>query len=166
MIEARRLLVIAEESVTRKGRPSQTAIRRAISTAYYALFHHLVRCAADTLVGVRSKARPRYALIYRAFDHGRMRQVSELLDKPTLGDKARTALGMPTPPQDLRDIATAFATLQERRHWADYDPTGNMSRSDALNLIEQAELAINKTDALPGDLRKDFLVFLMTSARA
>lgn len=95
-----------------------------------------------------------------------MRQVSELLDKRHLGEKAKAALGITTPPPDLRDIATIFASLQQRRHWADYDPTGKMTRADVKDLVEQAELAINKTESLPENLKKDFLVFLMTSSRA
>lgn len=34
-----------------RGRPRQADLRRAISAAYYALFHALCRCCADTLAG-------------------------------------------------------------------------------------------------------------------
>ncbi len=167
MIDSRRLLVVADDLVSRAkvGAPSQTALRRAISTAYYAIFNHIVRSAADTLVGAKHRKSPRYALIYRAFEHARMRQVSELLDKHTLGGKARNALGMSEPLPDVRDIATAFANLQEWRHWADYDPAGTISRSDAKEMVAQAELAIRKLDSLPIEERKNLLVFMMTSSR-
>ena len=33
------------------GRPNQADLRRAVSTTYYALFHALARCCANTLIG-------------------------------------------------------------------------------------------------------------------
>jgi len=167
MIESKRLLVIADDLVgrTRKGPPPQTFLRRAISTAYYALFHHIVTAAADALVGRKHRRTPRYALIYRAFEHAKMRQVLELLDRPQLGDKARAALDMPAPSQDIRDVATAFSNLQKQRHWADYDPLGKVSASDARDLIEQAGLAMEALDRIPIEPRKNLLVFMMTNAR-
>jgi uncharacterized protein (UPF0332 family) len=167
MIESKRLLVIAEDLVsrTRRGPPPQTSLRRAISTAYYALFHHIVANAADALVGRKYRRTPRYALIYRAFEHTKMRHTLELIDREHLGDKARTALGRGVPTQDMRDIATAFASLQKQRHWADYDPRGKVSRSDTRDLIEQAEIAMEALDRMPPEFRKDLLVFLMTGSR-
>lgn len=167
MIESKRLLAIADELVgrTKIGAPNQTALRRGISTAYYALFHHIIGSTADTLVGKKHRRTPRYALIYRSFDHRRMREVCEMLDKQALGNKARAALGIQVPTQDMRDIATIFANLQQRRHWSDYNPVGKVSRSDAKDLIDQAELAMNKFTSLPLETRKNLMVFLMTSSR-
>ena len=34
-----------------RGRPRQAELRRAVSAAYYALFHTLALCGASTLVG-------------------------------------------------------------------------------------------------------------------
>ena len=167
MIEARRLLAIAEDLVGRakSGPTSQTSLRRAISTAYYALFHHIVSSAADALVGRRYRRSPRYAMIYRAFEHRRMREVSGLLDRAILKEKANAALGMVAPSSDIRDVAATFSNLQEQRHWADYDPLGKVSRSEVRDLIEQAELAMRALDHIPSNDRKNLLVFLMTSAR-
>lgn len=47
LLEAARILALADE----QGAPRQANLRRALSTAYYALFHCLARCAADTVVG-------------------------------------------------------------------------------------------------------------------
>jgi uncharacterized protein (UPF0332 family) len=140
-------------------------LRRSVSTAYYALFHHIVTAAADALVGRRHRRSPRYALVYRAFEHTRMRQVSEMLDVQQFREKARSALNMLEPSQDIRRVAAAFTTLQNRRHWADYDPRGNVSASDARDLIEQAEVAMEALDRMPIEDRKNLLVFMMTSAR-
>ncbi len=52
-------------------KPRQADLKRAISTAYYALFHAIARDAADLLVGT-GKDRPDKAWkqVYRALDHG------------------------------------------------------------------------------------------------
>ena len=39
------------------GRPRQSNLRRAISTVYYAMFHCLAKCCADTIVGGRGATR-------------------------------------------------------------------------------------------------------------
>ena len=49
-------------------RPSQANLRRAVSTAYYAMFHCLAGTAADLLIGgSRSEA---WHQVYRALEHG------------------------------------------------------------------------------------------------
>jgi hypothetical protein len=52
--------------------PKQASLRRAVSTAYYALFHLLI----DEAVGNWSVARQR-SLLARTFDHGPMRRVCD-----------------------------------------------------------------------------------------
>ncbi len=42
-----------------RGRPKQADLRRAISTAYYAVFHALCRMCADSLTGKGKKTRLR-----------------------------------------------------------------------------------------------------------
>lgn len=167
MIDHKRLLVIADDLIgrTKAGAPNQTALRRAISTAYYALFHYLLSSAADSLVGKRNRNSSRYGLVYRAFDHGRMRQVCQSVDKPVLGDKEKLALGVVKPSQEIRNVASAFVLLQQRRHWADYSPVDKVGRSDAIDLVNQAEFAINQLDNCDKEQRSNFLVFLMTSSR-
>lgn len=70
---ARDLLEQAQHLSRReRGRPRQASLRRAISAAYYALFHLLIQEATGSLVA-RPELRPRFA---RAFDHGDMRSAS------------------------------------------------------------------------------------------
>ena len=40
------------------GRPRQAELRRAISAAYYAMFHALALCGANTLVGATREPQP------------------------------------------------------------------------------------------------------------
>jgi hypothetical protein len=55
----------------RTGRPRETNLRRAVSTIYYALFHCLAACCADTLVGGPSsnRSKPAWRQAYRALQH-------------------------------------------------------------------------------------------------
>jgi hypothetical protein len=53
------------------NRPRQADLRRAVSTAYYAVFHALARQCADRFVGTgHNRSRPAWQQVYRALDHG------------------------------------------------------------------------------------------------
>ena len=52
--------------------PTQTDLRRAVSAAYYALFHCLARTAADLLTGSSTDS-PEWHQVYRALEHGKAR---------------------------------------------------------------------------------------------
>lgn len=54
-----------------KKKPKQASLRRAVSTAYYALFHLLVAAAVANWKNIEQ--RPDLA---RAFEHGRMKDAS------------------------------------------------------------------------------------------
>lgn len=149
----------------RTGAPNQTRLRRAVSTAYYALFHAIVRSAADAFVGVRHRRQPRYETVYRSFEHRQMKTNCEAVDKPMLGAKAAKAMGHSSVSQQIRDVASAFVTLQERRHWADYSPGGKISRSEARDVVDLAELAITQLGASGADERRNFLAYLMSDVR-
>jgi hypothetical protein len=59
-------------------------LRRAISNAYYALFHAVTAQAADDLVGSSYRQTPRYRLVYRSVEHQALRKLCEEIVKPTL----------------------------------------------------------------------------------
>jgi len=48
--------------------------------------------------------------------------------------------GYATPP-DLKSVASAFVSLQEARHTADYDLSRTFRRQEALDLVESARQA-------------------------
>jgi hypothetical protein len=53
--------------------PRQADLRRAISTAYFGLFHFTLTAAANMVVGADRQSSPRYSLVYRSVDHSRLR---------------------------------------------------------------------------------------------
>lgn len=148
-----------------KGAPHQARLRRAVSAAYYALFHAIARAATDAAIGARHRKAPRYEIFYRGFEHRRMREGCEAVDKPTMKPKYQQAFGQATVSQELRDVANAFVNLQKWRHWADYSPSGKMTRSQARDLVDLAEFGVKQLVAAEPEPRKNFLVLLMIAAR-
>jgi hypothetical protein len=111
-------------------RPKQASLRRAISSAYYALFHLLIREATNAHV---SDARLR-ELVPRAFDHGEMKQACRPFAAGALPDHLK-AVTDATVPDDLRTVAEVFAQLQQSRHEADYNVAREFNRPDVLGYV-------------------------------
>jgi hypothetical protein len=55
--------------VSTAGPPRQVDLRRAISAAYYGVFHIVATAVADQFVGAGRRSTPEYALAYRRIDH-------------------------------------------------------------------------------------------------
>src|SRR5205814_8088527 len=106
---------------TGAGASRQADLRRAISTAYYAVFHAVAAEAADELVGRTQRDSSRYALVYRSIEHGRLRGVCQDIVKSTLPAKYANYLPSGGRGTDSLAVATAISELPERRHSADYD---------------------------------------------
>ena len=132
---AQDLLQQANHLATYEGaNPGQASMRRAVSTAYYALFHLLIEDAALRWQG-SSEARTG---IERAFDHGPMKGTSSQFQGPIWKDWH----GKQQPvPAALRNVAKAFVRLQDERHTADYDNHRQWTTRDVkatLNLVSTA----------------------------
>jgi hypothetical protein len=119
--------------------------RRAVSAAYYALFHHLNGSAVNRIAPhVRPEVGHR---VQRWFDHSEMKRVcgrflSTKLDKPLLeliGESASV---------EMRNVAQSFMTLQEARHSTDYDLGYKLSSDEAQHLILLALVAMDSWDRI------------------
>jgi uncharacterized protein (UPF0332 family) len=122
----------------------QASLRRAVSAAYYAVFHLLVHDAARLLTTNKSLQR----LLGRAFRHTDMYAVSRCFSGGTLPDQILSAAPPPPVPPSLRYVAGAFVNLQQARHEADYNLAKSFSRAEARSLIVQAELAFQNWKAI------------------
>lgn len=133
----------------RKGKPRQADLNRALSTAYFAMFHALCRNCADCLVGKNKLSRSELAWIqaYRAVEHGFAR------------NQCRNRTTMEKFPEEIRDFASNFVDLQEKRHLADYDPSYRFTRNEVLTWIEGAETTIKKLQTSQIEDRKAFAVW-------
>lgn len=107
-------------------RPRQASLRRAVSTAYYALFHRLVSEATRALVADPS-LRGRFA---RSFDHQDMKEASKAFANSQPNQPFPRADGLTIPAQ-LARVASTFVALQEARHEADYDVDKRYTRLES-----------------------------------
>ena len=67
-----RLLDLADQMV-REGAKSSALRRRAVSTAYHAVFHALAKSCASILLPSVDRNSDTYHRMYRALDHGPLR---------------------------------------------------------------------------------------------
>ncbi len=121
-----------------RGRPKQANLRRAVSSAYYALFHRLIEAAAGLFV---KEDFSRFALIARSFDHGRMKKACTEFKKNSLPESLRLPSVPYQTPSDLLIVAEAFVKLQELRHQADYNLDRLFSRPEARRLVQECRAA-------------------------
>ena len=135
--------------------PTQTDLRRAVSSIYYALFHAIAQSNADTLVGDDPLHRDQSAWrqAYRALDHGYARQRCQ---------QAVNNSRFSTPIQRLADY---FAFAQSRRHQADYDPDAVFARQEILPAITEAGDYLSAFRAIPPQERRAFAVHILMRER-
>jgi uncharacterized protein (UPF0332 family) len=121
-------------------RPKQASLRRAVSAAYYGLFHELISAGTLLLLGGRVRRRMR-GLLSREFEHGAMRGAAKAFS----GTSTNAWAGLLEAPvsYDLNEVASTFVDLQSHRHTADYDVDTRFTRSDVLTLVSRAELAVH-----------------------
>ncbi len=130
-------------------RPKQASMRRAVSAAYYALFHLLVYESSKTFISGTAHAGLR-ALAARAYEHGTMKQASTAFAAGGLPPTLQQILPGGTP-AEIRNIAAVFVDLQFARHRADYDVTVKLTRQDAQALIGQVEQAFQNWQTVRKD---------------
>jgi uncharacterized protein (UPF0332 family) len=129
-------------------RPKQATLRRAVSTAYYGLFHFLIEESAAWLFGTGHGDAAFRHLAARAFIHTKMKSVCTEFVKPNpsqVNPLLRAfwqRFGIANS-QSARLVAQSFIDLQDDRHAADYDMAVSFSRQDALNAVTQAEQAFS-----------------------
>ena len=140
-------------------KPKQANLRRATSSAYYALFHMLVDEACRVQVGAQHNQAPYRHVLGRAFAHAVMKEACKSFGGGTL--KRGVAKGLPAGfaiPVEIRELAETFVDLQERRHLADDDLTERFKRSDVLSLIHVVEDRIQAFGQLASSNEKRFFL--------
>lgn len=136
MIHDDLLEIAAQLARLETRRPKQASLRRAVSTAYYALFHALAASCAEQLIGW-SKPWAAFSPIYRSLDHAKAKKI--LQNAAAYGPNAAL-------------IGPVFIQLQERRHLADYDPEPfALGRSETLELIALAAEAVRAVREMPDE---------------
>ncbi len=104
-MQPRDLIITARRTVGqgRKGKPRQSDLKRALSTAYYAMFHALCRNCADCLVGKTNANRSlsAWTQAYQAMEHGHAK------------NQCRNKTVMAKFPDEIQSFVSKFQVLQE-----------------------------------------------------
>jgi hypothetical protein len=149
-----------------RGRPRQADIRRAISAAYYGIFHAIITAAADQFVGGTNRTRRRYGLVYRSVGHAWLRDLCKEVQKQTLPQKFKAYEPHGGFGPNIIAFASAVVELQEKRHAADYDPMIRVNRSDAILAVETARAALRRFRRTTAAGRVAFLSLLLFPPRS
>ena len=138
------------------GRPLQEELKRAVSTAYYALFLHLCETTANLMVGTLQpgpERRTAWQRMYRVLQHGATR------------NRCENRREVQQFSADIRAFANRLAIAQDARHDADYDPLSKYTREDVLDIIAEAHRVISVFDAAPRQERLHFIAYLVGNDR-
>ena len=156
MTLAEELLDLARRIADLDGEyPQQASLRRAVSTAYYALFHLVIDEATSNWR--QSEFRP---LLGRVFEHGKMKQACNKVSSgnsriPPFEERATSA-------DHLHVVARTFIQAQEQREDADYDVSLRWSRKEVETEIESVADAFRSWMAIRDQPdAQEFLVLLL-----
>ena len=147
------LQIAADLAEINTRRPRRADLCRAVSTAYYALFHCLARTCADSLAGRSGTvgSRPIWCQVYRSLEHRQARMRCENVPSRF--------------PDEVREFGQTFADLQSKRHLADYDPDRPIRKSEVIVDIDNVRTAISRFLATPPGVRRDFAVHVLMKVR-
>ena len=157
------------------GQPTEAALRRGISAAYYAVFHDLTGQAAHHLVG--SCSREIQNEIRRSWSHGEISQLAEYVveravtlshapDAPLLGRIERLGPLLDVIAKDAAIVESLrlFNDMQENRYSADYDHGERFAMRHLVEACANARLARTRLRAASHAAR-DALFTLLTVRR-
>lgn len=166
ILNSRHLLDQAERLLARRS-PKLTVIRqadrrRAISSAYYAVFHHVLTSIGDRFVGGAKRRTPIYSLAYRSIDHIRLEALCRVVGSEKIDQKSKYAVFSPEGGfhPNLREYATKLIDLKKKRNIADYDPSHWIRIADVRTDIAAAREAIEQFTNTPDDQKELFLTLL------
>jgi len=122
-------------------RPQQVNLCRAVSSTYYAIFHHMIEESLAFFLGTTPGRESLRLVLARAFGHGEMASAARAFAGGNLPASIATRMTGVVISVDLRWFAQTFLSLQEARHLADYDHGQRFDRSEVLSLVRRAERA-------------------------
>ena len=156
------------------GRPRTIRLRRAISSAYYGLFHELVDWATWKVVREDARRNAERWAMARWYQHADVRRVCDWVVAAAgharglppgvaalLGDSS-TSVPVPA---ELVDVADAFRKLHEARQRADYDHQFGVTKVDTMMLVDAAATAIDTWRAMPDCYHSDIFLTLLGGPR-
>lgn len=133
---------------------TQSDLRRGMSTLYYALFCELASMCADYIAGPRTGTHSSHAWTqcYRALEHTHSREACK-------------QAGQRGFPQDIRDFANAYVTMQAKRHRCDYTPDHPIRPTELKRAISATRKAIVKLGVAAESDRRAFCALVLLESR-
>ena len=137
------------------GNPTQGDLRRAVSAAYYAMFHRIAVCCARSLIGTANTnlSMKVWPHAYRGLDHNLAKKQC---------DKNLTSIGFS---RRIVDFASEFVRLQPRRHLADYDPDARFTKKEVEGDVFMAAVSIDMFDDASEEERRAFAAWVLFRER-
>lgn len=148
-------------------RPKQAVLRRAISTAYYGVFHFLIEQATKELAGVRGTDANLRAFLARGVSHAGLKSICKSIGAGNWPSSIEKRIGkgaLGPPPAPLRSVGAGFVNLQELRHVADYDPLRRFNRADTIIEVGPADGLVSDWGLVPDGDEKRFFVYVIGAA--
>jgi hypothetical protein len=133
--------------------PTQTDLRRALSTAYYAAFHFVMMQCADLLTcdpGGRNLARA-WRQVYRSIKHADVRNACSVAAEASCGF-----------PAEIREFAALYPKMRRLREEVDYDPeiTQVFNTHHVMEKISDADFAIRQFSQVSEVHRRAFAILV------
>lgn len=153
MSYSKALIKTARKLAKTGKKPQLTDLRRAVSTAYYAVFSAACASVTIALCGPRSGRRANekvWDAVYRSIGH------EQLIGALLKGAKQSQSFG-----PSLAKFAPRAAKLKELRHKSDYDPAYRLTRQDALSHIDEAESALADLGMASAEEQHSFAISLL-----
>lgn len=147
------------------GAPRQTDLRRAVSSAYYALFHAVLLATADLVVGQARRNSPIYALVYRTPDHRSIKRIFGQILSNSLPVRLQSCVPEGGFGPDMTAFARAFVELQEKRERSDYDPLYRITASEAALTVGTSRVALEHWLSVPREQRDTILLLCLFPSR-
>jgi uncharacterized protein (UPF0332 family) len=144
-------LLDAADVLVKEGRRSRAFRRRAVSTAYYAVFHAIAKLCADSLMPSSDRRTDEYLRVYRALSHGSLKEAFASLKDH----------------ENLRRIGELVVPLRSARERADYLPPieTEFSSDKVRELVDQARRAVDEIEALSWAERRTLATRLLFKSR-
>jgi hypothetical protein len=139
-----------------------TDLRRAISNAYYGLFHFALTAAADMVLGAAEQATPQYALMYRSVNHAHLK---DLCVQVKATNPQKVAFVPAGGFGSIADFARITLNHYELRILADYDPSRLFTRDEARVAVSEAREAIKMFHQGTAEQQRAFLTLLLFKQR-
>lgn len=163
-IDPRRVVEHAEELALHQsgaGRPRPIWLRRAVSAAYYAVFHAFaLRVAGQVLPHGSSVDQQR---LTRSLEHAALREVCQwVIGRPGAGKKhVQPIVASLQSDPAVRQLAGITFRLQEARHLADYDHLAAFDKASTLSSVNEAKVVLDGLETLAGGPKLEQLLALI-----